>query len=279
MSARAAGAAALAAALLAVPAAAGAQVAQSDSLGVRSIGLTVTVHAGGTAFTRFQNVTLEAPASEQGTYPARLAASTAASLGADMTVWFRPWLGARLDFVYAPSNFEIRLSEEDRVEVMGEEADYRGLDYSDLSLFSLSAAGVLALPIRSRHIAPYAVLGLGATLLTADDRGSFGLEQAFDGPSSSAFDVSGLAGIGVKIPLRGGNAGRVSLSFELMDRITRTPVAADDDRMLLDTEEIRVVSTLHEEDQESDARFVHGIGIAAGLTFATGGMTPVETAQ
>ena len=278
MLARAAGAAAHAAALLAAPSRAAAQATPIDSASRPRVGLTVTVHAGGSAFTRFQNVTLEAPATEQGSFPAALAASTAAALGADLTLWIRPWIGARLDFVYAPSNFEVRLAEEDRVAVLGEERDYRGLDYSDLSMFSLTVAGVLALPIPSRHIAPYALIGAGVTMLTADDRGANGLQNAFGG-SSSAFDVAGIAGIGVKIPLRGGNAGRVSLSFELLDRITPTPIRANDGQHLLDTDEIDVFGVLHEADQESDARYVHGVGIAAGLSFATGGPTPAETGQ
>lgn len=236
----------------------------------------MTVHAGGTAFTRFQNVTLEALATPGSEYPAKIAASTAASLGADLTLWLRRWLGARIDFVYAPSNFELRLVEEDRVEVLGDESDYQGLDYSDLSLFALNAAGVLALPIPSRHISPYVLLGAGATLLVADDRGAQGLDAAFDG-RSSAFGVTGIAGLGVKIPLRGGNAGRVSLSFELVDRISRTPVSANDDRVLLETADLRVFNRLHAADQEGDAKFVHGVGISAGLTFATGAATPGET--
>lgn len=233
------------------------------------------MHAGGTAFTRFQNVTLETPGAPDDEYPAAIAASTAAALGADLTLWFRPWLGARVDFLYAPSNFEIRMIEEDRVEVLGEDSEYRGLDYSDLSLFSLNAAGVLALPIPSRHISPYALLGAGATLLYADDRGAHGLDDAFD-DRSSAFSITGIAGLGVKIPLRGGNAGRVALSFELVDRITRTPIDAGDDRVLLETDDLRVVNRLHAADLESDAKFMHGVGISAGLTFATGASTPGE---
>ena len=278
MLARAAGAAALAAALLAVPAMVGAQATPIDSASRPRVGLTLTVHAGGTAFTRFQNVTLEASGTEQGAFPAALAASTAAALGADLTLWIRPWVGTRLDFLYAPSNFEVRLAEEDRVAVLGEDRDYRGLDYSDLSMFSLTVSGVLALPIRSRHIAPYALIGAGVTMLTADDRGANGLDDAFGG-SSSAFDIAGIAGVGVKIPLRGGNAGRVSLSFELLDRITPTPVRANDGRHLLDTDDIDVFGLLHEADQEGDARYVHAVGIAAGLSFATGGPTPAEARQ
>ena len=272
MRARAAGAT-LAVALLAVPAAARAQAPVPDSADM--YGLTVSVHAGGTAFTRFQNVTLEAPASPQVTYPARIAPSTAATLGADLTLWFRPWLGARLDLMYAPSNFELRLAEDDRIEVLGADADYRSLDYSDLSLFSLTVAGVVALPIQSTRVAPYAVVGAGAALLVADDRGANGLEEALGG-SSAAFDFAGIAGLGVKIPLRTAQAGRVSLSFEIIDRITPTPVRANDDRVLMEDGEVRIVNRLHESDLEGDARYTHGVGIAAGLTFATGGSTPSD---
>ncbi len=269
--ARVAGAAALAAALLAAPALAAGQTVDTTA----RVGLTVTVHAGGTAMTRFQNVTLEADGAPQPEYSAHLAASTAATLGADLTVWFRPWLGTRLDFIYSPSNFEVRLTEEDRVEVLGDESDYRGLEYSDLSMYSLTAAGVVALPIPSTHVATYALFGAGVTLLRADERGAAGLERAFGG-SASAFDVAGIAGIGMKIPLRGGAGGRVSLSFEIVDRITRTPVRADGGDVLLDDDGIRVINRLHTTDLEGDAKFVHAVGFTAGLSFATGGPTPGE---
>ena len=271
-SARAAGAAALAAALLAGPAPVAGQAVDTAA----HVGLTVTLHAGGTAYTRFQNVTLEAFGAPQPDYAAHLAASTAATLGADLTLWFRPWLGARLDFLYSPSNFEVRLTEEDRNEVLGPDADYAGLEYSDLSMFSLTAAGVLALPIPSTHVATYALFGAGATMLRADERGAAGLERAFGG-DANAFDVAGIAGIGMKIPLRGGSAGRVSLSFELVDRITRTPVRADGGETLLDTGDIRVFNRLHATDLESDAKYVHAVGFTAGLSFATGAATPTES--
>lgn len=269
--ARAAGAATLAAALLAAPATAAGQAIDTTA----RVGLSVTLHAGGTAYTRFQNVTLEADGAPQPEYAAHLAASTAATLSADATVWFRPWVGVRLDFIYSPSNFEVRLTEEDRVEILGEEADYRGLEYSDLSMFSTTIAGVLALPIPSTHVATYALLGAGVTLLRADERGASGLEHAFGG-SASAFDVGGIAGFGMKIPLRGDVGGRVSLSFELVDRITRTPVRADNGDVLLESDGIRVINRLHASDIEGDAKYVHAVGFTAGLSFATGGLTPAE---
>lgn len=269
--ARAAGAAALAVALLAAPVGLAAQAVDTSA----SIGLTVSVHAGGAAYTRFQNVTLETAGLLQPEYPAELAASTAATLSADLTVWFRPWIGTRLDFIYSPSNFEVRLTEEDQVEVLGDEADYQGLEYSDLSMFSLTAAGVLALPIPSTHVATYALVGAGATLLRADERGAMGLDRAFDG-DDSALGVTGIAGIGMKIPLRGGSAGRVSLSFELLDRITGTPVRANGGEVLLEDGDLRVVNRLHASAIESDAKYVHAVGFTAGLSFATGGATPAE---
>ena len=232
------------------------------------------MHAGGTAFTRFQNVTLEAPTGPAVMYPARLAASTAATLGTDLTLWLRPWFAGRLDFIYAPSNFELRLSEEDRAEVVGEDAEYRSLDYSDLSLFALNLAFVLALPIKSTQVAPYALLGGGMSLLLADDRGANGLEDAFDG--GAAFDVAGIAGVGLKIPL---TAGRVSLSFELIDRITPTPIEPNDDRVLMDDGEFIVRNRLHPDDEQNDTRYTHAIGIAAGLSFATGGDTPSDAVE
>lgn len=238
-------------------------------------GLTVTLHAGGTAFTRFQDVTLEAQGTPQLEYPADIAASTAASLGADLTLWLRPWLGARLDFLYSPTNFELRLTEEDRVEVLGEESDYRGFDYSDLSIYSVMLAGVLALPVPASDVATYALLGAGATMLRADDRGAHGLERAFSG-GGIAFDVAAIGGIGVKIPLRGGTAGRVALSFEVVDRITRTPIRANEGSTLREADDMRILNRLHTADIEGDTRWVHGVGIAAGLSFSTGSRTPSD---
>ncbi|HUF12211.1 MAG TPA: hypothetical protein VMN78_03850 [Longimicrobiales bacterium] len=268
MRARAARAAALAATLVTLPAA---LAAQDDS--GRRVALMVTVHAGGTAFTRMQNITVDAPGSEQGTYAGSLAASTAASLGADLTVWFGPWLGARLHMLYAPSNFELRLTEEDREEVLGVEADYRSLDYSDLSLFALTGAVVLALPIRSAQVAPYALLGMGGALLSADDRGAQNLNTAFEGNPASA-SLIGVAGVGIKIPL---NAGRVSISFEITDHVMRSPIPEHDDRVLLETAELSVVNRQHPMAAEDDARYMHSVGIAAGLSFATGATaTPVD---
>ena len=268
MLARAAGAAALIAALSTSPAALRAQ----DVLDSDRAALSVTLHAGGTAFTRMQNIAVEAPGSPQGSYPGSIAASTSASLGADLTLWFRPWLGARLHFLYAPSNFELRVTEEDREEILGEGADYQSLDYSDLSLFTLTGAVVLALPIKSTHVAPYALMGLGGALLVADDRGAQGLDSAFDG-HGAATRAAALAGIGIKIPL---NTGRVSLSFEITDQVMRTPIPEHDDRVLLETSALSVVNRQHPLGLRDDARYTHAVGIAAGLSFATGGPTPAD---
>lgn len=268
----------LAAALVAVAAALGALIAVPAALAAQEddegrVALMITMHAGGTAFTRMQNITVEVPGSTQGTYAGSLAASTAATLGADLTVWFRPWLGARLHMVYAPSNFELRLTEEDREEVLGTEADYRSLNYSDLSLFSLTGAIVLALPIQSSHVAPYALLGMGGALLSADDRGAQNLETAFEGNAAAAGLVA-VAGAGLKIPL---NTGRVSLSFEITDHVMRSPIPVHDDRVLLDTSDLRVVNRQHPSAVEDDARYMHSVGIAAGVSFATGAVsTPAD---
>lgn len=268
MSALTARAPALAAALLLAWTPAEAQESPTPG-GGRRVAITATVHAGGIAFTRFQNVTVEAPAAPEPSYPASIAASTAASLGADLTVWFAPWLGARLHFVYAPSSFELRLAEEDRTEVLGEDADYQGLDYSDLSLFSMTVSAVLALPIASTHVAPYALFGAGGSILSADARGAQGLDSAFQGQGISIRAI-GVAGIGLKIPLE--EAG-ISLSFELTDHVAISPIGSNDDRVLLDTGELRVVNRAHARAVDTNAHYVHAVGIAAGMSFATGRAT------
>lgn len=256
---------ALAAALVGL--AASAATAQQD--GTRTVGLTTTMHAGGAAFTRFQNVTLETDAGPE-TYPASIAASASVTLGADLTVWFQPWLGVRLDLVYVPSNFEVRLAEEDREAVLGADADYRTLDYSDLSMFDLNAAVVLALPIRSAQVAPYAFFGGGGAYLTADERDARGLDSALDGHATQVF-LTGLAGFGVRIPLE---EARVSLTFEIADRVFRSPIPSGDDRVLLDTGELRVVNRPHPNAVDSNAHYTHAVGISAALSFRTGGMVP-----
>lgn len=261
-----------AAAALAVALLAGTTDARAQTDVARPFALSVTVHAGGTAFTRMQNITVEAAGLLQPSYPGEIAASTAATLGADMTLWFRPWLGARIHFLYAPSNFELRLTEEDREEVLGEASSYESLDYSDLSLFMMTGAVVLALPIRSAHVAPYALLGLGGALFSADRRGAQGLDAAFDGYATAMQGVA-VAGIGLKIPL---NAGRVSLSFEITDHVMRTPIPEHDDRVLLDTGTLRAINQQHPLAVEDDARYMHSVGIAAGLSFATGAPTPPD---
>lgn len=261
---RVAGAAALAgAALLSNAGRVAAQTSDAPP-GVRA---SVTVHAGGTAFTRFQHVTLEATGSPQGTYPASLSSATAASLGADLTLWFSDWVGTRLHLGYAPSSFEVRLTEEDRVEVLGDESDYQRLDYSDMSIFTAGGAAVLALPIRSsRGVAPYVLLGGGGTLYAADERGARGLDAAFDG-ESIAIAFAAVAGLGVKIPLA---SARISLSFEITDHVTPTPVPGDDDRILLETGDLRVTNRLHAMADDTETAYVHAVAVAAGLTFALG---------
>jgi len=238
--------------------------------GVRHVALTASIHAGGTAFTRFQLVTVEAPGSPEGSYSGSLAASTAASLGANLTAWFTPWLGARLHFGYAPATFEVRLTEEDREDVLGDASGYQALSYSDMSVFTISGAAVLVLPIPSTRVAPYVLVGAGGSLFTADDRGAQGLDSAFAG-HDVAMRGAGVAGIGVTIPL---TAARVSLSFELTDHMTVTPIEANDGRVLLDDAQLRVVNRVHASVADASARYIHAIGIAAGLSFAIGGSPP-----
>lgn len=237
-----------------------------------NVGLTATLHAGGTVFTPFQDITLEALGAPQSSYAGTIAASASATLAADVTVWFQPWLGGRIRFGYSPASFEVRLADEDREEVLGSDADYQQLRYSDLSVFTVGMAAMLTLPIPSTHIAPYAIGGLGAALFWADDRDSQGLETAFGG-NEAALRPMAVVGLGVKIPLE---AARIALSFELTDQILFTPIDANTDRTLLDTGALRVVSRAHPSVVDGGRSFTHAVGVAAGLSFTMGRRTPSD---
>ena len=86
-----------------------------------------------------------------------------------------------------------------------------------------------------------------------------------------ALRMAGRAGIGVKIPLA---SARVALSFEIVDHVTRSPLRANDDRVLLDTGELRVRNRAHPMAADTNVHYAHAIGVAAGLTFSLGRDAP-----
>lgn len=231
--------------------------------------ITISLLAGGSAFSKLQPVTVETPGGE--TYPAALALSTTTTLGAEVSYWLRNWLGLRLQGSYAPGEFQLRMREERRDSLLGPDAGPSDLRFSDVSAYTYAGAAVLNLPLATGRTQPYALLGAGAVSYGADEQDARGLEAAFEGSDRST-RVAGLAGLGLRVPLR---EGSVALTFELTDHVSRTPVPGDDDRLLLDTEGFDVFNRHHPEDSEGSTRYVHDVSFFVGLFFRFGGGEPV----
>lgn len=264
--ARAAATGAAAALLLfAVAAPATAQQRGTPDPLVRRGGFTLSLQAGGSAFTTVQDVTVERSDGTGEDYPSSLAVSTSTAIGGEATYWFREWLGLRLQAAYVPSEFELRMQEADRDSLLGPTSGPNELRFSGVSIYNYDLLAVLS-PVIGSRTHPYLLVGGGASSFIADSKGAAGLDSVFSGARQST-SGSALLGAGLRVPLKG---GRVALSFELTNHLTRSPVPGKTGRELLDDGMVRVVDTPHPAAQDDNAYWLYHVSFFAGLTFAPG---------
>lgn len=262
---RAGGAASCAAALLTLAAPLHAQSDRSTESLVGAGSVTLSLLAGGSAFSKLQSVTVDAGVDS--TYPAELAIATTTALGMESTYWIRSWIGVRVQAAYAPAEFQLRMREDSRDSLLGPDAGPSDLRFSDVSVYTYSAALLVDLPFPTGATSPYAFIGVGGSTFLADDAEARGLDAAMAGDD----DLTRLAtvlGAGLRVPLRG---GRVALSFEFSDQITRTPVPANDDRVLYRSDAFSVLNAAHPTAPDDSAFYVHDISFFAGLVFRIAG--------
>ena len=221
--------------------------------------ITVSLLAGGSAFTRLQTVTVE----NGGSFPGSLALSTTTALGGEGTYWLRDWLGLRVQASYAPGEFQLRMSEEGRDSLLGADAGPSDLRFSDIAIYTYDARAVVALPFTVQPARLTGMLGVGGATFVADDKDAGGLDAAMEGASTRT-RLSGVIGLGLRIPLR---SGRVALSFELTDHVARSPVPANDGRILLRTDRLRVVNDAHPASPDDSAYYLHDVSFFGGLVF------------
>ncbi len=229
--------------------------------------IVATVFAGGAAFTGLQGVWVEPSERTDGSgrYAGSMAARAAGVFGGSVAWWPRDW-GVRVGGSYIPTRLEVRMSPEARQALGNTRVLDPGLDRFDA--WTAEAAALVRLPLEVGQLYPYALVSLGAM--------GFRVASA-DSVTSDDWRVGPAAGIGVGaiVPLTG---SRLGLSFELTDRLSRTPIPASAGASSDLAHSPGIVVVVPGDGGESGnfgppsrVSLVHQVRITAGFTYRLGG--------
>jgi hypothetical protein len=179
--------------------------------------VTVTISAGGSAFTDFQqDPTTLMPGRDAGTR--RVSAQTAATVGTSLAVWLSSSLALQIDGSYTPTRFRVS---NDLLETDAFDPD--STQYARLDLWNATGNVLLRPVVSFGRLAPYAILGAGIIRYQVRDDPSLIPPEAqarFDGGGRTQFLA--VLGAGGLIPLQ---RKRLLLSFDITDHLTQTPLA------------------------------------------------------
>jgi hypothetical protein len=182
--------------------------------------VALTLSAGGSAFTDFQQdprlTTVRGTPIETSR---RISAQTTGTVAAGLALWAGPHFAFQVEGSFTPSRFRV-ITETDT------SRDFEADDttrYARLDLWNLAGNVLLRPPVSFGRVAPYAILGAGATRYEVRDDLSLlpaEAEGRFDGGGRTQLLV--VIGAGAVIPLQ---RKRLLLSFDITDHLTQTPLA------------------------------------------------------
>ncbi len=199
-------------------------------------GWSLSLGAGGTAYTDFQRGTLRATrqtatgSMEQRDFPRRVGAKTAGAVGGSIAYWPSGNWGFRLNATYAPSRFQTIISPT-AAEFSGEpRAASDSLTMASLAIATVQAQAVFRLPTIHQRITPYGFFGAGVMRYSIPGGADPVPEEARgDFASGSNTRFAGSLGAGARLRMRRSGWG---LNFEFADQISGTPVKTGPVRVL-----------------------------------------------
>ncbi|HEX6559961.1 MAG TPA: hypothetical protein VF021_10875 [Longimicrobiales bacterium] len=193
--------------------------------GVRSPqGFSIGVAAGGSAFSDFQRSNfqaqrLSASGVEQQEFSRRVGAHTSGSVAGYLAFWPAQNWGLRLYGAYTPSRFEEIISRSAAEFTNAPSAD----TMAALAVENYQAQALFRLPTIKGRVMPYGIVGGGVMRYTAKNNGVVPAEAATAFSSGRQTKTAASIGAGAMLQMRRRGWG---LNFELIDNISRTPMAS-----------------------------------------------------
>ena len=196
----------------------------------------LTAELGGAAFTAFQRLRA-VPSEGAGGLPVerRVSASTTATVGASVGYWAGANWGARAGVSWSPSNFTV--AHEDGADPVLTHNGDATENYASLAVWGADLSLLFRFPRDFGRVQPYGIVGGGIVRYEHGHDAEVPAEARDMFDSGESTHAAALLGIGAMIPLQRNN---LVLSFELTDRLSRSPLAGnartlEDDGLELDT--------------------------------------------
>jgi hypothetical protein len=237
---------------------AGAQLSAEHFFRKGTVSLTVT--AGGAAFSDFQRA-VEQPDTGSQRFERRLSAGTTGVIGAELVWWLGSAWGLRAHASYMPSRFAVKHDREGEEWLREQSVTAQGPTYERLRIWAADVSALVRPPFNFRRVAPYGILGAG--IVSYRPQSSRALppeaEAAFTGGARTS--PAAVVGVGAILPLQKGD---MLLSFALTDHITRTPVT--EANATTAWRDSRNGSSLYPSEDEGGVRFTSNVRLMVGLT-------------
>ena len=189
--------------------------------------IALTISAGGSAFTDFQQDPARVvatgsnlPPRTSGDYSRHISAQTTATAGAAVAVWLTSTFAVQLQGGYTPTRFRVTN------EASGPDAEVihsaDSTRYARLDLWNVSGNLLFRPPVNFGRVSPYAILGAGAVRFQVrDDISMVPPEAQSRFTNNRRTQFLAVIGAGAVIPLQ---RKRLLLSFDITDHLTHTPL-------------------------------------------------------
>jgi hypothetical protein len=199
----------------------------------------LTAELGGSAFTAFQRLRATPGQGAEGVgVERRVSASTTATLGASIGYWAGVSWGVRGGLSWSPSNFTVAYDEAADTDTVANPVGGDATEtYASLAVWGADLSLLFRFPRSFGRVRPYGIVGGGVVRYAHGTDAEVPAEalESFEGGERT--QAAALLGIGAMIPLQRHD---LLLSFELTDRMSRSPLAGNarviaDDGVELDT--------------------------------------------
>lgn len=197
----------------------------------RMRGFQLSASVGGAAFSALQHSEAEASwltedgQLERRQFARRLSAATAPVLAVGAAYWMNEHWGLRVQGGYAPTRLEVSVRDDDAEMIAVASESESSQRFRSLGVWSLDGQVLFRLPFTPRgRVAPYGFVGGGVLRYAARGREPLPPEAELTfGAGERPTHAAAVLGLGAIVPLERPN---FALTFELSDRLTRTPVRA-----------------------------------------------------
>ncbi len=223
---------------------------------------TVTLSAGGAAFTDFQQdparILAPVPTSE---FTRRISAQTTATAAATVSVWLSPTAALQVGGSFTPTRFRVTNT---GVPAIGGDTPEDTMRYARLDLWSVDARVALRPALSLGRVYPYAILGGGVVRYAVrGDATQVPTEARAQFASGSRTQGALVLGAGAMIPLQ---RKRLLLTFDLTDHLTRTPLSDRAQATTVEGDGTTLEVGLRGSDESGRIVLTSAVRLAVGLT-------------